>query len=175
MSDEDTRESDTSNASHAEPPTLPDPPEPTLTRVFTMDIDVSKPIEVGETGRGNRRIIPIVGGTVSGRIEGRVLDSGADFQLYRETGPTDIVARYALETTEGDRIYVKNRGMRVYNPEPDAISRDGELIEQEAGYFATTPAFEVAADHLQWLEEHVFVMTGARHSNGVHVGIFRVD
>lgn len=175
MPEDDTLDADSSDATQSKPADPPAPPEPTLTRVFTIDVDVSKPIEVGETGRGNRRIIPIVGGTVSGRIEGRVLDSGADFQLYRETGPTDIVARYALETAEGDRIYVKNRGMRVYNPESDADSHDGELAKQDAGYFATTPSFEVAADHLQWLEERVFVVTGVRHSGGVHLGVHRVD
>ena len=60
-----------------------------------------------------RRIIPIVGGTFEGSgMKGRVLNNGADWQIVRADGLTEIDTRYALETDKGQIIYVQNVGMR---------------------------------------------------------------
>ena len=64
------------------------PARTTLEHVLDLEVEVEAQIEVGETGNGLRRIIPIVGGTVSGRVEGRVLPGGADYQLFRVDRPT---------------------------------------------------------------------------------------
>ena len=63
---------------------------------------------VGDTGRSNRNIIPITGGTVSGRIEGKVLAAGADYQNL--ANPPTIDARYLWQTNEGEVIIVRNGG-----------------------------------------------------------------
>jgi hypothetical protein len=63
---------------------------------------------VGNTGRGNRNIIPITGGTLSGRITGKVLSAGADYQNL--ANPATIDARYLWQTDEGEVIVVRNGG-----------------------------------------------------------------
>jgi hypothetical protein len=63
---------------------------------------------VGATGRTNRNIIPITGGTVSGKIEGKVLAAGADYQNL--TNPATIDARYLWQTNDGEVIIVRNAG-----------------------------------------------------------------
>jgi|SRR6187455_379582 hypothetical protein len=63
---------------------------------------------VGASKRGDRNIIPITGGTVSGRISGKVLLGGADFQLL--TPPATIDAHYLWETNDGEIIIVRNGG-----------------------------------------------------------------
>jgi hypothetical protein len=63
---------------------------------------------VGASKRGNRNIIPITGGEVSGRITGKVLMGGADYQSLAP--PAVIDARYLWETDDGEVIIVRNGG-----------------------------------------------------------------
>ena len=63
---------------------------------------------VGASKRGDRNIIPITGGTVSGRISGKVLFGGADYQIL--TPPATIDAHYLWETNDGEIIIVRNGG-----------------------------------------------------------------
>ena len=151
-----------------------DPPRPTLEHVMDVDVEVAEPIEIGETGNGLRRIIPIVGGRVSGRIEGRVLEGGADYQLFRVDRPTELVAKYAIETDDGDRVYVENWGIRHASPENKERLRDGEPVEPEDVYMQSTPSFEAAAPELEWLTQGVFVAPGIRQPKGVRLAVYRV-
>ena len=153
----------------------PGPPKPTLEHVMDLDIEVAEPVEIGETGDGLRRIIPILGGTVSGRIEGEVLRAGADYQLFRVDRPTKLVAKYAFETVDGDRVYVENVGIRHATPENKRRLRDGEPVPPEEIYMQSTPSFETAAPELQWLTEGVFVAPGTRQPKGVRLAVYRVD
>lgn len=151
-----------------------DTPTPTLEHVLDLDIVVEDPIEIGETGDGHRRIIRIEGGTVSGRIRGTVLPSGADYQLFRVDRPTELVAKYAFETEDGDRVYVENRGIRFASPEDSERLRDGLPVDPEDVYFRSVPRFETAASDLEWLTRSVFVATGVRRPNGVKLAVYRV-
>lgn len=63
---------------------------------------------VGESKRGNRNIIPITGGELAGRITGKVLMGGADYQSL--SPPVTIDARYLWETEDGEIIIVRNGG-----------------------------------------------------------------
>jgi hypothetical protein len=63
---------------------------------------------VGASKRGIRNIIPITGGTVSGRVSGRVLMGGADYQIL--TPPVTIDAHYLWQTDDGEIIIVRNGG-----------------------------------------------------------------
>lgn len=149
--------------------------QPTLEHQLTLDVDVESPIEVGETPAGRRRIIPIVGGTVSGRLDGEVLAAGADYQLFRVDRPTELVAQYAFETDDGERVYVENRGIRVATDAVKERLRDGREVDPEDVYFRTVPQFETAADDLAWLQERVFVATGVRRPTGVRLAVYSVE
>lgn len=63
---------------------------------------------VGESKRGNRNIIPITGGELSGRINGKVLMGGADYQNL--TPPATIDAHYLWQADDGEIIVVRNGG-----------------------------------------------------------------
>ena len=63
---------------------------------------------VGASKRGPRNIIPITGGELSGKINGKVLMGGADYQNL--TPPAEIDARYLWETDDGEVILVRNAG-----------------------------------------------------------------
>jgi hypothetical protein len=63
---------------------------------------------VGASKRGNWNIIPITGGELSGRITGRVLMGGADYQNL--SPPATIDARYLWQAEDGEIIIVRNGG-----------------------------------------------------------------
>jgi hypothetical protein len=63
---------------------------------------------VGPSKRGTRNIIPITGGELSGRITGKVLMGGADYQNL--SPPATIDAHYLWQADNGEIIIVRNGG-----------------------------------------------------------------
>ena len=76
--------------------------------LITENVTLAGSQSVGATPRGNWNIIPITGGTLTGKIEGKVLSGGADYQNL--AGPATIDARYLWQTSEGEVIIVRNAG-----------------------------------------------------------------
>lgn len=76
--------------------------------LITEAVTLSPSQSVGASKRGNRNIIPITGGELSGRITGKVLFGGADYQNL--AAPATIDARYLWETSDGEIIIVRNGG-----------------------------------------------------------------
>ena len=130
--------------------------------------------DLGDTPLGRRRIIGITGGSFSGRLSGRVLPGGADWQIVRADGTADLDARYTLETSDGALIYVNNRGYR-HGPK-DVVARlaRGEDVDPALYYMRTTPWFETSAPAYDWLNRIVCVGTGARRPAGVELELFEV-
>lgn len=147
---------------------------PQLEHIATVVVDVGPPQEVGDTPQGRRRVIPILGGRVEGRLQGKVLPGGADFQLIRSATFTDIHARYVIETPEGERVYVENTGIRTGSAEDIARLARGEAVDPARIYFRSYPRFETAAPALSWLNESLFIGTGARYPDRVELRFYRI-
>jgi len=78
--------------------------------VFDANVTIGELLNFGKSKYGERRIIPITGGTFKGPdIEGVVLPGGADWQLARPDGDVELYARYTLKTNDGTLIQVQNR------------------------------------------------------------------
>jgi hypothetical protein len=151
------------------------PAPPRLEFAFEVRAEVANPTVVGQVPLGTRRIIEILGGTFEGpRLKGKLLPGGADWQLIREDGFTDIDARYTLQTDSGHLIYVSNVGIR--HAPPDVMKRlnAGEAVDQSQIYFRAIPKFEAAAPELQWLMRSIFIATGERYPKGVVIRFWRV-
>lgn len=151
----------------------PSPPE--LTLAFEVLVQVADPTVIGTLPNGTRRIVEILGGTFEGSgLKGRVVPGGADWQIIRADGFTDIDARYTLETDDGQLIYVSNIGIR--HAPPDIIKRlnAGEVVDQSQIYFRAVPKFETGAPELEWLMKSLFIATGERYPNGVVIRFWRV-
>lgn len=93
-------------------------PEKTVYKDFKTElmweakVKIANMINVGESKRGTRRVIPITGGTFSGpKIKGEVLPGGEDWQLVRPDGDTELYARYLLKTDDGHVIQIINRAL----------------------------------------------------------------
>lgn len=149
------------------------PEAPPLNFFATLHVDVATPQDVGPTPRGQRRLIPITGGTARGvDWQARVLPGGADFQLIGEDGLTDLDARYTLETDAGDWIYVQNTALRSGPPEAMAQLARGEAVDPALIYFRCLPRFETASRALGWINSRLFVGTGVRLPQQVQMQFF---
>jgi|SRR5882672_4529321 len=152
-------------------------PTPALRPCIDLWVEVDTPIEVGAVGAGNRRLIAIKGGRAVGLLGGwnaRVLPGGADFQMVTASGCAVLQARYVLETDAGERIYVENNAIRTGPPELVARLQRGEQVDPAAIYFRCAPRFETATPSLRWMNERVFIGTGARYPSQVVMRFFEV-
>src|ERR1043166_8931483 len=96
------------------------------TPIFSIHAEVTDVRQFGQTPYGERRVVDILGGRVEGpRLQGRIL-SGADWQIVRSDGVTDLKARYGIETDDGGRILVRSDGLRHGPPEVIAALARGE-------------------------------------------------
>ena len=154
-------------------------PAPALEHVCDLEVSVSAPIDAGVLmglgTQGRRRIIPITGGIVTGRIQGRVLPGGADFQRVPNETTADLDARYLLALDgdyAGEHVFVMNRALRRATPEDVQRLLKGEPVDSDRVYFRCAPVFEVSTPRLQWLTENIFVGAGARAPNGVFISFY---
>ncbi|MGI4855649.1 MAG: DUF3237 domain-containing protein [Janthinobacterium lividum] len=150
--------------------------KPALRHVADIDVLVGEPVTVGQTPQGLRRIVPILGGSITGpEITAEILAVGADYQTIRDDGFSVLDARYAARLDNGSLIYIVNTGVRFGSQATmDAILR-GESVDPESVYFRTTPKFETASPAHQWLVQPLFVATGARRPDSVALAVYQVD
>jgi hypothetical protein len=143
--------------------------------VFSLAIQVGAPIVAGDLGHGVRRIIPILGGEVRGQgIKGTIFPCGADFQIIRPNGFTELEAKYAFEMDDGAIVYIENIGIRS-GPKAllDRIAK-GEIVDPALIYFRSVPRFETGAENYRWLMENLFIGVGARHPGRVEIDVHQV-
>lgn len=134
-----------------------------LQSAFTFEalVTLLPAVEIGPSSHGIRRYIPITGGTFMGpRIRGSVLPGGADWQLERPDGVTEVDALYSIKTDDGAVIIVHNRG----------------LLSEGGSYFRTVPQFEAPRGPYDWLNKSIFIgsVAGAPRPGAVVVRVFRV-
>ena len=148
---------------------------PSVQLLYTSTIKIDPPLEVGKSPYGERRIINIKGGAFSGpRLSGRVLPGGADWQIIRYDGITEVEARYTLETHEGALIYVSNWGLRHGPREVMERLASGEEVDAAEYYFRTTPVFETGAPDYLWLNGLISIAAGQRHADEVVITVYEV-
>ena len=150
-------------------------PQPTLEKCFQVEALVDTPIVVGQDDtHGLRRIIPIVSGTVSGKLNGKILPGGVDSQVIRTDGFTEMSARYAIKLDDGRAVFIENNGIRRVTPEYAAEAATGKIIDPKYVYFVTVPRFEVYDESLRWLEKNVFICYAARLPDKVLLQFYQV-
>ncbi len=97
--------------------------------IFRIEAELAEILQLGRTPYGERRVIDIRGGLVSGaKLNGRILPGGADWQIIRSDGVADIEARYTIETDAGARILVSSEGLRHGPPEVMERLARGEAV-----------------------------------------------
>jgi hypothetical protein len=142
--------------------------------IFTIHAELAEIRHFGQTPYGERRVIDILGGRVQGpRLTGKILP-GADRQIVRPDGVTDLKARYGIETDDGARILVRSDGLRHGPPEVIAALVRGEAVDPSRYYFRTVMRFETADPTLAWLNRILAIGSGAREKLAVRLDVYEV-
>lgn len=150
-------------------------PTPTLEHVCELTVELDAILQMGPGRAGNRRIIPIVGGTVSGPLlSGKVLNIGADWQTIFNDGVAELDTRYAMETDVGATIEIINYGFRHGPPDViDAIAR-GESVAPDSYYMRTQARLETGDEKYGWVNRILFVGVGTREHSTVRLKLFAI-
>jgi Protein of unknown function (DUF3237) len=148
---------------------------PGLEFIFAAHVTVDQPLDLGNVGKGTRRIVPITGGEFSGpQLCGKVVPGGADWQVLREDGAAELEARYTLRTDDGALIYVRNIALRHGPPEVIAALAAGRPVDAASYYFRGATFFETSAPSYAWLTASIVVCTGEREPAGVKLKFYRL-
>ena len=141
---------------------------------LTAELDPAQVI--GDTPQGDRRIIPVIGGSFAGpQLKGQVLaGGGADWLLFRRDGAAQLDVRTTLRTDDGVLIYVSYRGVSVIPPDVRQRIMSGQDVDPAQYYFRTTPYFETASEKYSWLNKLVTVGVGKRTRTSVIYSIYAI-
>ncbi len=147
---------------------------PTLEHFCTLQVELAPIIDLGLGRFAQRRIIPVVGGTVTGRVSGTILDLGADWQSVTHDGVAELHARYAFETPDGAVVEIVNTGYRHGPPEVMQRLASGAPTPPESYSMRSTARLESGHPDYRWLNRMVFVGTGARDADAVQIDLYSV-
>jgi hypothetical protein len=150
-------------------------PEPRLVPLCEFRVELAEPIELGDSLKGRRRIIPIVGGQVTGeRLSGEILNLGADWQTVMAEGVAELDTRYGMRTHDGALIDIRNFGIRHGPPEVLAALARGENVDPTTYSMRTHPRFETGDPRYAWLNKVIAVGSGLREADAVRLLIYEV-
>lgn len=150
------------------------PPLPGLEPLFHLQCRVGPVQDFGVTSAGHRRIVDLLGGTVTGALEGEVLPGGADWQVVRDDGTVEIDTRYALRTTDGALVHVRTRGLRSGPPGVVEALLRGEDVAPGAYYFRLAVTLETSAERYADLQRTLIVASALRSADAVVYDAYRV-
>lgn len=144
--------------------------------IFTIQAELDDMLRFGGTPYGERRVIHITGGKVSGtRLTGRILPGGADWQIIRADGAADIQARYTIESDQGARVLVDSVGLRHGPPEVIEKLARGDNVDPALYYFRTVMRFETGDKGLDWMNRIIAVARGQRLARAVRLDVYEVE
>jgi hypothetical protein len=144
---------------------------PAFTFIYECVATIAPPLDFGPTLEGQRRVIPITGGTFQGpRMRGEVVSNGADWNLSRADGASSVDAAYYLKTDDRVLIRIINRGIGGHAAPADPKA-------PELFFMYTHPEFEAPTGKYDWLNRGMFIGTlGARRGvkNEVLIRVFEL-
>jgi hypothetical protein len=151
-------------------------PEPKLRHVYRLDAELDAPVDLGDTPKGHRRIIPLTRGHAAGPyFDAELLSAGgADWQILRASGSSVADIRYTLKTDSGALLYVQSQGVRHGAPDVLARLAAGEDVDASEYTFRTSVTIETADPGLAWVNDGVFIAVGGRRPSGVSYDVYLV-
>lgn len=147
----------------------------TLKHFCDLTVELSPIVELGNGRSGQRRIVPIIGGDVRGeRINGKILNVGADWQTILPDGTAELVARYAFQTDDGATIEINNSGFRHGPPEVIAALARGEDVDPSTYYMRTQARLETGDPRYAWVNNRLFIGSGSRQAESVKIALYEI-
>jgi hypothetical protein len=151
------------------------PPPPALLPMARVTCHVGALVTLGQAKYGERRYVPLVGGTVAGvELNGEVVAGGVDWQVQRADGVLDIAAHYVIRAADGALIEVQSDGLRHASPDVMAALAGGEAVPREAYFFRTVMRFQTGAPAWLHLNKLLALACGERQPDRVVLDVYRV-
>lgn len=133
---------------------------PVLSRAFTLDTPTKPAIEIKGAPR-KLTVIPLAGGTVSGRLNGRVI-SGESWLETRDDENIEYLVRYLIQAENGDIIADQARGFI-------RMAEEGSELYTRTFHNFTAPEGQYA-----WLNRSSFVGAVLRIDGGRKIDVFEI-
>jgi hypothetical protein len=148
---------------------------PHLQPLARVVCDVGEIVSLGEAAHGERRVVPLGGGTVRGpRLNGRIVEGGADWQWRRADGVLEVSAHYVIEAEDGGLIEVRSEGLRHGPPDVMSALQRGEDVPASAYFFRTFVRFTTGAPAWLHLNRTMAVAVGRREARRVVLELFEL-
>ena len=123
---------------------------PPLTWMTQVRCEVGALVTLGHGPYGERRYVPLGGGSVAGpELNGRLVEGGVDWQVARADGVLDIGAHYVIRTDDGALIEVQSHGLRHGPPAVMERLARGDAVAGHEYFFRTLMRFTTG--HPDWL------------------------
>lgn len=152
------------------------PPAPGLIPMTRVRCEVGALASLGPAPLGERRYVPLLGGTVEGpELNGTIVEGGVDWQIQRSDGVLEIAAHYVIRASDGGLIEVQSNGMRHGPPAVMARLARGEAVGRDEYFFKTLMRFTTG--HPDWLHLNkvMAIAVGQREARCVVLDVYRLS
>ena len=151
------------------------PAPPALVPMTQVVCQVGALVSLGQAKHGERRFVPLGGGTVCGpELNGTLVEGGVDWQVNRADGALDIAAHYVIRANDGALIEVQSDGLRHGPPEVMARLGRGEAVARDEYYFRTIVRFTTGAPQWLHLNKVLALAVGQREADCVKLDFYRI-
>ena len=157
-------------------PSAPFPVPPGLVPMTHIRCEVQALVSLGAAPSGERRFVPLGGGTVCGpELNGTLVPGGVDWQLARSDGVLEIAAHYVIRSDDGALIEVKSEGLRHGPPAVMARLARGDVVPHDAYFFRTLVRFTTGAPAWLHLNKVMAIAAGQREARAVLLDLYRLS
>ena len=151
------------------------PPPPALLPMTHIDCEVGELVSLGAAPHGERRYVPLGGGTVRGpELNGTLVEGGVDWQIQRADGVLDIAAHYVIRADDGALIEVQSNGMRHGPGEVMQRLARGKAVARDEYFFRTVVRFTTGATQWAHLNKVLALACGQREASWVRLDLYRM-
>lgn len=140
--------------------------------IYEIDATLLRPPVIA----GTKTIYPVTGGTVKGKINGKVLPVGGDFASFINSTTLKLDVRIAIVTDDSATIYCSYTGY-VYADEPTfkiIKAGKGAGLDPSKYYFRINPVFETNGAKYDWLNHTIPIGFGTITNTGVHYKVYAI-
>ncbi len=118
-------------------------------------------VMVGATPSGVRNIVDVTGGSFEGpKLKGKVLHSGGDWVVLRDSGYGALDVRATFETDDGAFLYIQYYGLIHFTDQAAAVLESGGETQYGDHYFFINPRIETGDERYAWLNDIFCVAEG---------------
>ena len=151
------------------------PAAPVLVPLAQVRCEVGALVSLGPAKYGERRYVPLLGGTVAGpELNGDIVEGGVDWQVNRADGLLDIAAHYVIRAGDGGLIEVQSDGMRHGPPDVMARLARGDDVARDEYFFRTLMRFQTGAPQWLHLNKVMALAVGQREAKWVVLDVYRI-